>query len=90
MLIVIPNAVELNLPIRHPLTSNRLDRTIEVQDLKNMFFVRGSDFVDATIQRLGCEDTPENRRRIRKAFNRANHDIIIAIVEGEMKSRQNA
>ena len=82
-----PTPAEMRLPMRTPMEDNRLDPEIERRELQNIFFGSVIDFQKATLERLGCQPTLENRRQIRKAFMKATRSLIHAIVEAEFKAR---
>ena len=90
VVIVIPTPQEMKLSMRLPLIGAELDPEIEQRELQDIFFVSIIDFEKATLKRLGCQPTLQNKRQIRKAFMRATNALIHAIVENEMKSRRNA
>ena len=87
--IIRPTPEEIKMSLRVPLIGNSLDPEIEARELQDIFFVSMIDFLKATLEKLGCQPTPENRRKIRKAFVKATKTLIYAIVENEMKSRRN-
>ena len=88
VVLVIPTAEEMKMSMRMPLIGAGLDPEIEQRELQDIFFVSIVDFKNATIEKLGCQPTPDNRRQIREAFMKASNSLIHAIVEGEMKSRR--
>ena len=76
-----PTPQELKTPMRTALPGNNLDTEIERSEGKGYFFVDMNQFVDATIAKGSCEDTVENRSRIRKAFLKSTQALIFAIVK---------
>ena len=89
VVIITPTAEEMKMSYRMPLIGARLDPEIEQRELQDIFFVSLIDFEAATLERLGCQPTRENKRQIRQAFMKASKTLIHAIVAGEMKSRYN-
>ena len=90
VVIVIPTDAEMKLSMHLPLIGAELDPEIEQRELQDIFFVSIIDFEKATLEKLGCQPTPQNRRQIRKAFMKATNALIHEIVSNEMKSRRNA
>ena len=85
MLIVKPTTREMSLPMRSALPGSKLDTAIEASEMKDMFFVKMSSFVEATIAKSGCPDTIQNRKKIRRAFIKASMEIIKQCVEIELQ-----
>ena len=88
VVIFTPTEAEMKMSLRMPFTANGLDSEIERKELQNLFFVSMTDFIDSTYDRLGCERTPENRRKIRTAFLNATETIVYAVVDAELLSRR--
>ena len=88
VVIITPTAEEIKMSLRMPFTANGLDSEIERKELQNLFFVSMTDFIDSTYDQLGCERTPENRRKIRTAFMNATETLVYAVADAELLSRR--
>ena len=77
VVIVIPTPQEMNMSMRLPLIGAGLDPEIEQRELQDIFFVSLIDFQKATLEKLGCQPTPQNKQQIRKAFLKATNALIM-------------
>ena len=86
--VIIPTEHEMALPMLSVLPGTGLDTEIERAEGKGYFFVEMQSFVEITIEKLGCDDTIENRSRILRAFLKMSQELIFAIMENQIESSQ--
>ena len=77
MLIHIPTPRERKKNFSWAWSGNNLDPQIEAAEMQQSFFVSGFRFTESTLERLGIRiPLYSQRERIRKAFDKANAEIV--------------